>query len=68
LNIAKQYLIEASKLLEREDLLNVAEKIWATIKHATIALTLRVLGKVGLQRGFHGDHFGVRVRVEPVHY
>jgi hypothetical protein len=38
LNMAKQYLSEAFKLLERGDPSDAAEKVWATVKHATTAL------------------------------
>ena len=51
LSIAKQYLTEAFKLLERGDPFDAAEKIWAAVKHATIALTLRVLGEVASPKG-----------------
>jgi HEPN domain-containing protein len=51
LSIAKQYLTEAFKLLERGDPFDAAEKIWAAVKHATIALTLRVLGEVAPPKG-----------------
>jgi HEPN domain-containing protein len=44
LNMAKQYLCEAFKLLERGDPFDAAEKVWATVKHATTALTMSVLG------------------------
>jgi hypothetical protein len=44
LNMAKQYLGEAFKLLERGDPFDAAEKVWATVKHATMALTMSVLG------------------------
>jgi len=51
LSTAKQYLTEAFKLLERGDPFDAAEKIWAAVKHATIALTLRVLGEVASPKG-----------------
>jgi hypothetical protein len=51
LSTAKQYLTEAFKLLERGDPFDAAEKIWAAVKHATIALTLRVLGEAAPPKG-----------------
>jgi HEPN domain-containing protein len=45
LNMARQYLSEALKLLERGDPFDAAEKIWATVEHATTALTMSVLGE-----------------------
>jgi HEPN domain-containing protein len=51
LSTAKQYLTEAFKLLERGDPFDAAEKIWAAVKHATIALTLRVLGETTPPKG-----------------
>jgi HEPN domain-containing protein len=44
LAIAKLYIDEAFKLLERGDPFDAAEKVWAAVKHATIALTMSVLG------------------------
>jgi uncharacterized protein (UPF0332 family) len=41
--MARRYLDEAYSLLERGDLFDAAEKIWAAVKHATIALTMAVL-------------------------
>jgi len=45
LAIAKVYLNEAFKLLERGDPFNAAEKVWTAVKHATTALTMSVLGE-----------------------
>jgi len=54
LDMARQYLDEAFKLLERGNPFDAAEKVWTAVKHATIALTMRVLGGQHLRRGFHG--------------
>jgi len=51
LNMAKQYLSEAFKLLERGDPFDAAEKIWAAVKHATIALAMRILKEVAPPKG-----------------
>jgi HEPN domain-containing protein len=48
---ARQYLDKAYELLERRDPYDAAEKIWAAVKHATIALTLRVLGEATPPKG-----------------
>jgi hypothetical protein len=56
LAMAKQYLSEAFKFLEREDPFDAAEKVWAAVKHATTALAMRILGEAHPPRGFHGDH------------
>jgi HEPN domain-containing protein len=45
LAIAKVYLNEAFKLLERGDPFDAAEKVWVAVKHATTALTMSVLGE-----------------------
>jgi uncharacterized protein (UPF0332 family) len=49
--MARQYLSEAFKLLERGDPFDAAEKIWATVKHATTALTMSVLGEAAPPKG-----------------
>jgi hypothetical protein len=49
--MARQYLSEAFKLLERGDPFDAAEKIWAAVKHATTALTMSVLGEVAPPKG-----------------
>jgi hypothetical protein len=41
---AQVYLSEASKLYEEGYRADVREKVWAAVKHATIALTTRFLG------------------------
>jgi len=51
LNMARQYLDEAFKLLEHGDPFDAAEKVWAAVRHATIALTMRVLGEVTPSKG-----------------
>jgi hypothetical protein len=51
LSMAKQYLNEAFKLLERGDPYDAAEKIWAAVKHATTALTMEVLGEAAPPKG-----------------
>jgi len=51
LNMAKQYLSEAFKLLERGDPFDAAEKVWATVKHATTALTMSALGEAVPPKG-----------------
>ena len=51
LNMARQYLDEAFKLLEHGDPFDAAEKVWTAVKHATIALTMRVLGEAAPPKG-----------------
>ncbi|NAZ29436.1 MAG: hypothetical protein GU355_09145 [Caldivirga sp.] len=51
LNMARQYLDEAFKLLERGNPFDAAEKVWTAVKHATIALTMRVLGEAAPPKG-----------------
>jgi hypothetical protein len=46
LAMAKQYLGEVFKFLEREDPFDAAEKVWAAVRHATTALAMRILGEV----------------------
>jgi HEPN domain-containing protein len=43
LAMARRYLDDAYKLLERGDPFDAAEKVWAAVKHATTALTIAVL-------------------------
>jgi HEPN domain-containing protein len=52
--MAKQYLDEAYRLLEHGDPFDVAEKIWAAVKHATTALTIAVLKEAAPPKGFRG--------------
>jgi HEPN domain-containing protein len=51
LAMARQYLDEAYKLLERGDPFDAAEKIWAAVKHATTALTIAVLKEAAPPKG-----------------
>jgi hypothetical protein len=51
LSMAKQYLSEAFKLLERSDPFDAAEKIWVAVRHATTALAMRILGEVTPPKG-----------------
>jgi uncharacterized protein (UPF0332 family) len=51
LAMARQYLVEAYKLLERGDPFDAAEKVWAAVKHSTIALTMAVLKEATPPKG-----------------
>jgi HEPN domain-containing protein len=51
LKISRRYLDEAFKLLERGDPFDAAEKIWAAVKHATMALTIKILGEAAPPKG-----------------
>ena len=51
LKIARRYLEEAHKLLERGDPYDAAEKAWAAVRHATIALTTAFLNEAAPPRG-----------------
>jgi uncharacterized protein (UPF0332 family) len=51
LAMARQYLVEAYKLLERGDPFDAAEKIWVAVKHSTIALTMAVLKEAAPPKG-----------------
>ena len=51
LAMARRYLDEAYKLLERGDPFDAAEKIWAAVKHATTALTIAVLKEAAPPKG-----------------
>jgi HEPN domain-containing protein len=51
LAMARYYLEEAYKLLNRGDPYDACEKAWASVKHATMALTLRVLGEISPPKG-----------------
>jgi len=48
---ARFYLEEAHKLLERGDAYDAAEKTWAAVRHATIALTTTFLKEAAPPRG-----------------
>jgi HEPN domain-containing protein len=51
LGIARHHLMEAYKLLERDNPFDAAEKVWAAVRHATMALTLKVLGEATPPKG-----------------
>jgi HEPN domain-containing protein len=51
LEIAKHYLEEAYRLLERGDPYDAAEKVWAAVKHSTTALIMRVFKAAAPPRG-----------------
>jgi HEPN domain-containing protein len=51
LKIARRYLEEARKLLERGDPYDAAEKAWAAVRHATIALTTAFLNEAAPPAG-----------------
>ena len=51
LAMARRYLDEAYKLLERGDPFDAAEEIWAAVKHATTALAMRILGEAAPPKG-----------------
>jgi HEPN domain-containing protein len=57
LGIARYYLEEAYRLLERGDPFDAAEKVWAAVRHATIALTLKVLGEATPPKGLSWRSF-----------
>jgi len=48
---AKKYLEEAFKLLSSGDPYDAAEKVWAAVRHATTALTLRYMGSAAPREG-----------------
>jgi len=57
LKSARYYLEEARKLLERGDPYDAAEKTWAAVKHATMALTMTTLNETAHhQRVSPGEH------------
>ena len=51
LKSARYYLEEARKLLERGDPYDAAEKAWAAVKHATMALTMATLNETAPPKG-----------------
>jgi len=51
LKSARYYLEEARKLLERGDPYDAAEKTWAAVKHATMALTMTTLNETAPPKG-----------------
>ena len=46
IEMARHYLEEAFKFLERGDPYDACEKVWASVKHATMALTMRIFNEV----------------------
>jgi uncharacterized protein (UPF0332 family) len=51
IEIAKYYLVEARKLMERGGVHDAAEKVWAAIRSATQALTTKLAGTVTPLKG-----------------
>jgi uncharacterized protein (UPF0332 family) len=51
IEIAEYYLLEARKLMERGDVHDAAEKVWAAIRSATQALTTKLAGTVTPPKG-----------------
>ena len=51
LDVARNHLTEAYKLLERGNPFDAAEKVWAAVRPATMALTLKVLGEATPPKG-----------------
>jgi HEPN domain-containing protein len=51
LDVARHHLTEAYKLLERGNPFDAAEEVWVAVRHATMALTLKVLGEVTPPKG-----------------
>jgi hypothetical protein len=78
LKTAQVYLSEASKLYEEDYRADVCEKVWAAVKHATIALTTRFLGvtpsphpkrpsfMLGLPERFVGSPLGRALLIPPI--
>jgi HEPN domain-containing protein len=57
LDVARNHLKEAYKLLEKGNPFDAAEKVWATVRHATMALTLKVLGEATPPKGLSWRSF-----------
>jgi HEPN domain-containing protein len=57
LGIARYYLEEAYRLLECGDPFDAAGKVWAAVRHATMALTLKVLGEATPPKGLSWRSF-----------
>jgi HEPN domain-containing protein len=57
LDVARHHLTEAYKLLERGNPFDAAEKVWAAVRHATMALTLKVLGEATPPKGLSWRSF-----------
>jgi hypothetical protein len=51
--VAEYYLVEARRLMERSDVHDVAEKVWAAVRSATQALTAKIRGAVAPTQGCH---------------
>ena len=54
---AKKSYEDALKLLETQDYYDAAEKIWASVKTATMALTLKFLGRSNPPEGVYWRDF-----------
>jgi HEPN domain-containing protein len=46
IEIAEYYLVEARRLMERGDVHDAAEKVWAAVRSATQALTAKLMRTV----------------------
>ena len=46
IEVAEYYLVEARRLMERGDVHDAAEKVWAAVRSATQALTAEIMGTV----------------------
>jgi HEPN domain-containing protein len=57
LDVARHHITEAYKLLERGNPFDAAEKVWAAVRHATMALTLKVLGEATPPKGLSWRSF-----------
>jgi len=51
IEIAEYYLLEARRLMERGDVHDAAEKVWAAVRSATQALTAKLMRTVAPPRG-----------------
>ena len=51
IEIAEYYLLEARRLMERGDVHDAAEKVWAAVRSATQALTTKLAGTVAPPKG-----------------
>ena len=57
MEMAEQYLARAFEHLERKNPYDAAEKIWAAVRHATIALAEKYLGTASLPEGWTWRRF-----------
>ena len=57
LRMAEEYYRRGMALLSREDYHDAAEKLWASIKTATIALTQKYLGRAAPSKGVYWRDF-----------